>query len=369
MILVSILLVLGVLVVAGAVKVVPPLLALGRQSRREEELRVTLVPREQLVVKGDEPPAELAAVLDAARSGDWRPAAGYLAEVGGYRDATRRWARLGPLCRVAADEDDHWLRRWREEDPRSAPAALVQTIVLVWRAGDIRTSKPASEVSEEQFRGFREVLCEAEQVALQAVETAPAEDANPWVAQIAIAMGLNRSREDFRALWAEVVARDPHHLRAHEAALQYWCAKWHGSHELMHAFVETALADAPGGSLLTSLRIRAFFEQITRDKSPADAYRTPEFTAAVDALLADLAQADPAHPQLQDARGWAAWGLVKNARTAQALELFRVMGGEVAGPWLDYDDPRKAFDRTREICVQEIARDWVRTGQRQGSMV
>ncbi|MFD8693816.1 hypothetical protein [Kitasatospora purpeofusca] len=368
MILVSILLILGVLVVAGAVKVVPPLLALGRQSRREEELRGTLVPREQLVLKGDEPPAELAAALDAARSGDWRPAAGYLAEVGGYRDASRRWARLGPLCTAAA-EDDTWLRRWREEDPRSAAAALVQTTALVYRAWDIRTGKLASEVSEEQFRGFRRALREAEQTALQAVETAPAEDPNPWVAQIAIAMGLNWSREDFRGLWAEVVARDPYHLRAHEAALQYWCAKWHGSHELMHAFVDTALAEAPAGSLLTALRVQAFFEQITRDKAPATAYRTPEFTAAVDALLADLAQADPAHPQLQDARGWAAWGLVMNARTAEALELFRVMGREVAGPWRDYDDPRKAFDRMREICVQAIARDWVRSGQRQGSMV
>ncbi len=245
----------------------------------------------------------------------------------------------------------------------------MQTSVLVSRAAAIRTSKPASEVSAEQFRGFHEVLREAEQVALQAVEAAPAEDANPWVAQIVIAMGLSWSREDFRTLWAEVVARDPHHLRAHEAALQYWCAKWHGSHELMHAFVDTALASASAGSLLTVLRIRAFFEQISRDKAPAEAYRTPEFTAAVDALLADLAQADPTHPYLQDARGWAAWGLVKNARPVQSLELFRVMGREVAGPWLDHEDPRAAFYRMRENSVQAVAREWVRSGQREGSMV
>ncbi|MFH8387091.1 hypothetical protein ACH4E7_40305 [Kitasatospora sp. NPDC018058] len=54
-----------------------------------------------------------------------------------------------------------------------------------------------------------------------------------------------------------MTARDPHHLRAHEGALQYWCAKWHGSHELMHTFVDAALADAPAGSLLTTLRVRA----------------------------------------------------------------------------------------------------------------
>ncbi|MFJ4094749.1 hypothetical protein ACIPYS_24445 [Kitasatospora sp. NPDC089913] len=368
MILVSVLLTAVVLVVAGAVKVVPPLLAKGRQSRREDELRATLVPREQLVLKGEEPPAELAAALDAARAGDWRPAAGYLAEVGGYPDASWRWARLGPWCKVAA-EDDRWLRQWREEDPRSAAAALVQSLVLVDRAWEIRTSKFASEVSEEQFRGFRQVLREAEQVAQQAVDTAPAEDPNPWVAQIAIAMGMSWSREDFGSLWAEVVARDPHHLGAHEGALQYWCAKWHGSHELMHAFVDTALAGAPAGSLLPVLRIRAFLEKVSRDKAPAAAYRTPEFTAAVDALLADLAQADPAHPRLQQARGWAAWGLVMNARTVDALELFQVMGREVDGPWRDYDDPLGAFDRMREICVQAIARAWVAMEQGQGSMV
>ncbi|MQS16584.1 DUF4034 domain-containing protein [Streptomyces kaniharaensis] len=326
-----------------------------RQSRREAELRRGLVPREQLVLPGDVPSAELAAVLDAARTGDWRPVAGYLAEAGSDGDANRRWMRMEPLG-AAAVAEDHWLRLWREEEPRSAVAVLLQTDALVQRAWEIRTGRYASEVTTEQARGFHQVLREAERVAQEAVQLAPAEDPNPWVAQIAIAMGLGWSHEDFRALWAEVVARDPHHLRAHEGALQYWCAKWHGSHELMHAFVDTALADAPAGSLLTTLRVRASYEQITRDKAGAAAYRTPEFTAAVDALLADLAQADPAHPQLQAARGWAAWALVMNARVAQALELFHVMGREVAGPWRNYDEPQKAFDRMREICVQAIAR-------------
>ncbi|MBD0695107.1 hypothetical protein [Streptomyces sp. CBMA123] len=348
-----VLVVLVVLAVAG--KLVVSRVVRERRSHLETELRNRLVPREQLVLREDEPSAELAAALDAARAGDWRTVSEYLAEADSDRDANRRWMRMEPLSTAAAKED-HWLRRWREEEPRNAAAALLQTDALVQLAWEIRSGRYASEVTMEQADGFHRVLREAEQTAREAVELAPAEDPNPWVAQIAVAMGLGWSQEDFRKLWAEVTARDPHHLRAHEGALQYWCAKWHGSHELMHAFVDTALADAPAGSLLTTLRVRAYFEQITRDESGAAAYRTPEFTAAVDALLADLEQADPAHPQLQAARGWAAWSLVMNARVAHAFEQFQAMGREVAGPWRNYDDPQAAFDRMREITVQAIAR-------------
>ncbi|MFE3878193.1 hypothetical protein ACFXPX_27825 [Kitasatospora sp. NPDC059146] len=357
------LVVLVVLVVLVAVvgKVIVSQRARERRSLLETELWRRLAPREQLVVKGDEPSAELAAVLDGAGGGDWRAVAKYLAEAEAGADsgadsrANRRWMRMEPLS-TAASKEDHWLRRWREEEPRDAAAALLQTDALVQLAWEIRTGRYASEVTREQARGFHRVLGEAEQAAREAVELAPAEDPNPWVAQIAIAMGLGRSNEDFRQLWAEVTARDPHHLRAHEGALQYWCAKWHGSNELMHAFVDAALADAPAGSLLTSLRVRALFEQYTRDSAGAAAYRTPEFTAAVDALLADLEQADPAHPQLQAARGWAAWSLVMNARVAHAFEMFEVMGREVAGPWSAYEDPQTAFHRMRTIAVDAIAR-------------
>ncbi|WBP90625.1 hypothetical protein [Kitasatospora cathayae] len=355
MVFLSLVVLVVLVVVAG--RFVVSRVARERRSLRETELRRRLVPREQLVLRGDEPSAELATALDAAEGGDWRPVAEYLAEADADRDrdANRRWMRMEPLSTAAAKED-HWLRLWREEEPRSAVAALLQTDALVGLAWEIRTDRYASEVTMEQARGFHRVLREAEQAAREAVELAPAEDPNPWVAQIAIAMGLGWSHEDFRELWAEVTARDPHHLRAHEGALQYWCAKWHGSHELMHAFVDAALVDAPAGSLLTTLRVRAYLEQNTRDKAGAAAYRTPEFTAAVDALLADLEQADPAHPQLQTARGWAAWSLVMNARVALAFEQFQLMGREVAGPWLNYDDPRTAFDRMREITVQAIGR-------------
>ncbi|MEE1783279.1 hypothetical protein PUR71_10185 [Streptomyces sp. SP17BM10] len=116
------------------------------------------------------------------------------------------------------------------------------------------------------------------------------------VAQQPIAMGQGWSNERYRALWAEIVAREPHHFGAHTAALQYWCEKWLGGDELMHEFADKAIADAPAGSLLTVLKLRAYWEQVLRDGSAASLHRSAEFTAALDAALADLAAADPAHP-------------------------------------------------------------------------
>ncbi|MFE2414359.1 hypothetical protein ACFXDE_39125 [Kitasatospora sp. NPDC059408] len=304
-----------------------------------------LVPRSELVEVGSEPadPAARAA-LDAARSGDWRPAAAYLS--GDEGDWSARYARMNPFGELAAT-DDLWLWQWRKEQPDSPEAALVHTDALVKRAWEIRTGQYASEVTREQATGFHQVLQEAAEASHEAIRLAPADDPNPWAAQQAIAMGQGWSRERYRELWAEIVAREPHHFGAHTAALQYWCAKWRGSDELMHGFADEAIAGAPAGSLLTVLKLRAYWEQVLRDKSAATLYRSAEFTAALDAALADLAAADPAHPGTVPSRGWIAHGLIENGRPAQALELFRGMGREIAGPWIYYGDPAAVFDAAR----------------------
>ncbi|MEU8515113.1 hypothetical protein AB0C76_26505 [Kitasatospora sp. NPDC048722] len=168
-------------------------------------------------------------------------------------------------------------------------------------------------------------------------------------------MGQGWSRERYRELWAEIVAREPHHFGAHTAALQYWCAKWHGSDELMHEFADGAIAGAPAGSLLTVLKLRAYWEQVVRDKSAAALHHSAGFTAALDAALADLAAADPAHPGIVPSRGWIAHGLIENGRPAQALELFRGTGREIAGPWIYYGNPAAVFDAARTKAARAAA--------------
>ncbi|MFI5531772.1 hypothetical protein ACIA8O_24885 [Kitasatospora sp. NPDC051853] len=312
-----------------------------------------LVPRAELVEVGSEPtdPAARAA-LDAAKAGNWRPAAAHLSD--GDGDWSIRYARMNPFGELAAT-DDIWLWQWRKEEPDNHVAAQVQTDALVRRAWQIRTGAYASQVSREQAMGFHQVLQQALEASYEAIRLAPAGDPNAWVVQLPIAMGQGWSRERYRALWAEIVAREPHHFAAHVAALQYWCEKWLGSNELMHEFADTAIAAAPAGSLLTGLKLRAYWEQVLRDKSAASLYRSAEYTAALDAALADLAAADPAHLGIVPTSGWIAHGLIENGRPAQALNLFRRMGREIAGPWVYYGNPAAVFDAARTKAARAAA--------------
>ncbi|MBD0690790.1 hypothetical protein [Streptomyces sp. CBMA123] len=320
----------------------------------EARAKNTIVPADHGLVPGselvpdDEPGPEEAAALAAAKAGDWRPAAAYLSA-----DATAdlRWRRQRELARLAA-EDDGWLRDWRAEHPQDPTAALLHADALVYLAWNIRTSARANQVTREQFESFRRVLLEAEQAAVAAAALAPDDDPSPWVVQTSIAMGLNWPNDRFRGLWAELVKRDPHHWSAHARALQYWCDKWHGSHELMHGFIDEAIAAAPAGSLLTPFKLEAYWEQFAQDREKLTAWERPEVGAALDTALADLAAADPGHPRIRYARGWLAYALTRAGRPTEALEQFQALGHFLPQPFTNFNDPRQAFIDLRIAAVQ-----------------
>lgn len=307
--------------------------------------------RGQLTVQGNEPTPEVAAALDAARAGDWRPAAYWLAQRG--TDWDLAWQRLGPFHDLAT-EDDRWLAAWRQAEPGNADAALLHADALVTVAWRIRSSQLASQVTREQFEGFHRVLGQAEQAAYEAIRLAPPQDPNPYVVLLAVAMGLSWPNDRYRTLWAEIAARAPQHYSANGRALQYWCQKWRGSHALMHQFIDSAVAAAPHGSLLTALKIEAFREEFVRDKAPDDAWKRPDVAVALDAALADLAAADPAHPRLVEARGWLAYGLTKAGRGPEAVEFYRALGHTVPAPWIHFDDPIAGFIGLRATAVLEM---------------
>lgn len=316
--------------------------AAGHEARLGEEERAAagdhgLVPEPDLVLDG-EPGPEEAAALDAAKAGDWRPAAAYLAV---DAPADVRWRRQRSLTELAGEEDD-WLRAWRAERPQDPTAALVHADAMVVLAWNVRSSARAKDVSREQFAAFHRILRQAEEAAAEAVGLAP-DDPNPWVAQIPMAMGLGWSHERFRAHWAELTARDPHHWAAHNRALQYWCAKWHGSHELMHGFVDGAIAAAPAGSLLTPMKLEAYWEQFGQDGERLTAWQRPEVRAAQEAVRADLAAADPDHPRIRTAHGWLAYTLTVGGRPNEAIEHYRALGRYVPQPFTYFNDPRATF--------------------------
>ncbi|MFI7298285.1 hypothetical protein [Streptomyces sp. NPDC050121] len=314
-----------------------------------------LVPAARLDVRfaGADPQAD--AVAAAAVAGDWRQAAAYLDEAG--RDWDLRWYRLGILAHAAV-QDDSWLRAWRATYPYDPSAALVVADALVAFAGEARGAKRAKHTTAEQFQGFHQLLSQALPVCQEAARLAP-DDPSPWVAQISIALGLGWSHEDFRSLWAQVVARDPHHYGAHLAALQYWCAKWRGSQELMFAFAEEAAATAPPGSLLPVLRLYAAFEHglQTRDRS---VYQQPFMRAAIDATLGAVAQVPPHHHRLPTVRHLLADALFRTERYAEAVEQFRAVGGFIGSvPWNYFVDPVAEFVHARTNTFVE----WEKAGR------
>jgi hypothetical protein len=287
------------------------------------------------------------AVKAAALAGDWSAAADYLDLAGADWDL--RWRRLGVVA-DAASEDEGFLRAWQAARPDDPTAALVHADSMVMLAGKLRGAKTAEHTTREQFDAFHRVLAESQEACRRAAELAPA-DPSPYIAQISIALGLGWSHERFNALWAEITARAPHHFGAHRSALQYWCAKWRGSHELMNEFAWRAAASAPPGDLLAALPLFAVFEQENRDKD-YELYHAPAVQAAVDAAWRVVAQTRADHHRLPEVRHILAYSLEGCGRFAEAVHEFQLIGSFCgAVPWSYFGNPAKPFTESRARAV------------------
>ncbi|WP_199739429.1 hypothetical protein [Streptomyces klenkii] len=285
---------------------------------------------------------------EAAERGAWEPAAEAMTAIG--KDWERRTALVIALAQVAADEDA-WLTAWEAARPGDPGAAAVRARSTVFLAWELRGASTADRTSAEQFEGFHRVLLRAREDITRAVELNP-EDPSPLVSDLWAGLGLGYPHAYVHELWAEIAGRAPFHYEAHYSALQYWCAKWRGSEELAREFADKAASGAPAGTLLPALRLVAHFEHLDRPFNGKH-YRTPEVTAMVDALLADLPAVRPDHPRLPEARHLLAFFLVKQKRHAEALEQFRLVDGCVGSiPWSYFENPAEKYCDYRERAVQ-----------------
>jgi hypothetical protein len=309
--------------------------------------------RQDLHLPGPDP--DLKAALAAAGKGDWRPAAALLAATPGER----RWWRVRPLARLAAVADG-WLQSWLSREPGSPDAALVHAVALVELAWALRGQRSGHQTTEEQYAAFHRVLAQAEAPLREVARMTPT-DPCPWIGLLALARGLMWPHERMRGLWSEVVARAPYHYAAHASALQYWCAKWCGSDELMHQFAESAAASAPPGTLLSALRLQTVLEKGMLKKNPV--YGEARTTSAIEALAEDIAAAPADHPALPEARHLLAWTLRQQRRFGEAAEqLCKVDGYLGALPWMyaAVDGRLEFYDSVRThvfLAAEREARD------------
>ncbi|MEU2184819.1 hypothetical protein [Streptomyces thermolilacinus] len=324
----------------------------AKAAERVAALGLLPAERQHTELSAPEPQAMTVAVA-AARAGDWAPAAALMDETAAARDWERRTAYVEKLADVAA-EDDAWLAAWeaaRPDDPGAALLRARSSVFLAWR---VRGAKRAQYTTSEQFEGFHRTLARTRHEHARAAELAVPGDPSPYVGEIWTAIGLGYPHEEMHRIWKDITDRAPHHYEAHFSALQYWCSKWRGSEELARAFAVKAAAGAPPGTLMRAFPLIAHFEH--DDSDSADADRTPEMYAAVDAALADAAAADPDHPRLAEVRHLLAYYLYLQERWEPALEQFRLVDGYVGAlPWRYRGDPAGEFCRMRDESAVNAA--------------
>ncbi|ANZ42956.1 hypothetical protein BBK82_22875 [Lentzea guizhouensis] len=323
-----------------------------------EVVAAFLLPRTHPERFGLPPSAEITSVapvedpaLEAVKAdvlaGHWHNAADLAASTYGSWD--RRQRVVWTLADLAA-KDDTWLNAWQTARPGDPHWSVVHAMSLVSLAWDIRGSASASDTTRTQFEGFHRILTEARDAARAAAAVLP-DDPTPWNTLVTLARGLGLDHDSFRALWSELVARDPLHHNGHLQALQYWCAKWRGSNEMALGF---ALEAADTSVRFAGLPLLAAQEAESTDSS---LWRTPEVVGALEVLLNRLADEGADTVAVRDDRGYAILALLRLRRFDEAVAQFRALGVQAdAAPWNYFEMPVITFLSMRGEALKGASR-------------
>ncbi|WP_031079042.1 hypothetical protein [Streptomyces sp. NRRL S-118] len=338
----------------------PGLLELPRLLRHYAATAVGLPPDDEVAI--DAPDLRVRAACDAVRQGRYTPAEELLAATRAEAD----WAARSEAATTLADVLLHnpgQMEDWWAQKPEDRDLALVRAQAAIARAWSVRTAARASEVSAEQFAGFRVLLADAVPLLEEAVALNQG-DPTPWAAVLAHDTGAAASRKDFEDHLASALAIDPHNWAAHARAVQFRAAKWYGSHEEMFAYAEHVAASAPEGHPLRGLPVVALSELVLDERLDGDAATKygPIGRDRVDAAIAEaraLSASRPAgDPYLALVRNHLAWAMIRDGRpAAEILEVYRAIGRHATTfPWA-YLGGLPAFLQFREGVRAQVARD------------
>ncbi|GGS76065.1 hypothetical protein GCM10010240_06540 [Streptomyces griseoviridis] len=287
----------------------------------------------------DAPDDRLAPALVAAAHGAHGPAAALLAGTRDRADWDHRDRYVSRLAAFARSRPE-WLRSWHAAAPDDPDGRLVAVRLAVdrcWespdRAGLLREIAPM--VADTAERG--------------------GDDPVPWRVALDSARGRGAGHAEFERLWAEAVRRCPHHYGCHVAALAYLAAASPGAHRECLDFAETAARDAPEGSPLRELPLRAAFRCLT--EGGAGAVEPARLETAADLALALSAAQPAADPWPAELRNLLVYVLVRLERWSDALEQLRLTGPYATSfPWdREADDALGRFLQVREGVRAAVA--------------
>ncbi|MGW5126378.1 hypothetical protein ACWEQ7_20465 [Streptomyces sp. NPDC004069] len=284
-----------------------------------------LVPDDEVLL--DAPDEPLGPALVAAARGVYRPAAALLA---GTRKGARWEERDRYATRLAAiaRSRPEWLDAWRAAAPHDPDALLVAAQLAVDRAWP----SPA-----------RTELLRAVSPLITAAARADGRDPVPWRVALDHARGSRAGHRYFEELWAAAIRRAPHHYGCHVAALRYLAAAWRGSHRACCDFADLAAQDAPAGSLVQALPVRAAYACLTDGCGPQ--VPRARLHAAADRAIAFSARFPAAVTWPAEMRNLLTCVLLRLGRHEDALVQLRLIGPYATSfPWDRLsDDPLGLF--------------------------
>ncbi|CAB9507894.1 expressed unknown protein [Seminavis robusta] len=157
------------------------------------------------------------------------------------------------------------LDEWLENEPDNVDCRILRLETYIAWAWNARTGALAAAVSQQRAAVFHKRLLEA---ANEFVQAKPYCSTDPllYAMGMTIAKGLGRNNngnvtmEDCEKGLREQTA-EPRCYTAHTRALQYYCRKWHGSHERMFQYAYNITTGLPEGHPLWVLIPMAHYER------------------------------------------------------------------------------------------------------------
>jgi hypothetical protein len=310
----------------------------SRRARNAAPHPVAGLPADDEVLL-DVPDDRLGPALVAAGRGAYEAAAALLA---GTRERAEWEYRDRYATRLAsfAGSRPEWFQEWRAAAPRDPDVLLVAAQLAVDRAW-------RSPARAELLREVSPLITAAAQSDVR--------DPVPWRIALDHARGANAGHKYFEELWAAAVRRAPHHYGCHVAAKRYLAESWHGSHRECFDFADRAAQDAPAGSLVQALPVRAAFAYLTDGCGPE--VPRERLDAAADRAVDLSARFPAADPWPAEIRNLLTYVLVRLGRREEALVQLRLIGPYATSfPWGRLsDDPLGHFLAVRESVLSGLS--------------
>ncbi|MFD5636984.1 hypothetical protein ACFWJM_22995 [Streptomyces sp. NPDC127077] len=281
------------------------------------------------------------ALVEAADAGDWEAVKSALSPF----DPGRDHKVLAELAELDGVQD--WIGRAVEEDKEHRATALLisgtRHISWGWEA---RTSARAANVTQDQWRIFRERLAIAEEHLLEAAELRP-EWITPWRRLLTSARGMSLPSSVKETRLDAALRRDPLDLETHIEWVSQLQPRWGGDPGQALAFARDALGRAPQGHPLGCVIAMAHIEDWVESER-GNCLETP----AIQAELREAADHSILHPAYARHPGWQhdfnmfamALSLAGERHTARRVYQ-ELDGAYTSWPWTYFAEPEKQFAR------------------------